>query len=141
MLFNRQMQIEFSLLGPPTTGQNGFMVGPGQLCPQCGHFWLSSINLEKLSHSKEITATETFQFRMFLSNEGGELLHDAFSPSRGFHFSTNVGPHLPIEIDERGIDGLKRALPRLLDKSDHLNKRCFECRTALRLLLHGESSN
>ena len=45
-----------------------------------------------------------------------EFLDHGFAPFLGFDFPADIAAHLPVEIDQGGIDGMKRLLLGAVDK-------------------------
>src|ERR1035438_3861665 len=60
--------------------------------------------------------------RLRLGNVLSQLRHYAIAPLGGFDLAADVLAYLPVEIDQRGIDGLKCPLPSGCNEADYLGK-------------------
>jgi hypothetical protein len=63
--------------------------------------------------------------RLRLGNVLSQLQHHTFAPLGGFDLAADVLAYLPVEIDQRGIDGLKCPLPSGCNEADNLGKALF----------------
>ena len=76
----------------------------------------------ELPHSEQIAAREAMETRMRPGDVGCELWNDTIAPLGRFQLAANNLSNSPVEIDQDGVDRLKRLLARRLDELDNLGE-------------------
>ena len=104
-------RVEFALFGSFALPKDDEIVRPRQLSRQWCDNCVAAVCFIKLLHSKQVGAGETALPRLRLGDVLGQLRDHAFAPFGGFDLATDVLAYLPVEIYQRGIDGLKCPLP------------------------------
>ncbi|MNQ57957.1 hypothetical protein D3C85_721290 [compost metagenome] len=70
------------------------------------------VRLEKLTHTKQVRPGKASQSRLGTSEMSGQLSHHPITPLRRFNLAADVGPNLPVQLYQLGVDGLHGAMSR-----------------------------
>ena len=100
-------------------------MGPRQLSQQCRDFFIIAIRIVKLPHAEQVSPRKSPQTGLGAGNVGGKLFHYTITPFSVFDLSADICSHLPIKLDQGGVNRLKCLLACGVDQSDYLYKCCF----------------
>ena len=79
----------------------------------------------ELPHPPEVLRRKTPDTWLRALDMNREFLDHGFAPFLGLDFPADIAAHLPVEIDQGGIDSMKRLLLGAVNKPDDFGERGF----------------
>ena len=116
-MLRRHLEIELAFFRALAAAEDDEVVRPRQLCQQCRHYLRVGVSLVKLPHAEQVAAGKAFQPRLGAGQVLGQLFDDTLAPFSGFDLGTEMGAHLPVQLDQRGVDSLIGPLAGAFDEA------------------------
>ena len=108
-----------------TLAKDEQVVGPTQFSQQRREFLLIAPRFVKLAHSPQVLRGESTGVRAATLNMGGKRNDGGLAPPIRSDAAANVFANAPVEVNQFGVDRVKRTLPGALYERQHLPKCRF----------------
>src|SRR5690606_23655595 len=100
-------------------------MAPGQLSRQWCDFLPVAISLVKLTHSKQVAASETPQPRLRLLQVISQLTDNSVAPFCLLQLAADIGANLPIQLNQLSVNCLCGLVASTLDQRQHFMEVAF----------------